>query len=143
MKLATWKAPGRAAPVAGQVVDGRAVAFADGSSVVDVLAGSGSAATGSDSWALDEVELLAPIPSPGTVYAIGLNYAKHVEETGNKPPSQPIVFVKVAGSVAPAWRADRAPRSRPAARLRGRADDRDRGRREDRRVVRRRRCQRA
>jgi len=101
MKLATWKAPGRAAPVAGQVVDGRAVAFADGSSVVDVVAGSGSAATSSDSWALDEVELLAPIPSPGTVYAIGLNYAKHVEETGNTAPSQPIVFVKVAGSVAP------------------------------------------
>jgi 2-keto-4-pentenoate hydratase/2-oxohepta-3-ene-1,7-dioic acid hydratase in catechol pathway len=35
------------------------------------------------------------------VYAIGLNYARHVEETGNKPPEVPIVFVKVAGSVAP------------------------------------------
>ena len=45
--------------------------------------------------------LLAPVPHPGTVYAIGLNYAKHVEETGGTKPEQPIVFVKVAGSVAP------------------------------------------
>jgi len=35
------------------------------------------------------------------VYAIGLNYARHVEETGATRPEQPIVFVKVAGSVAP------------------------------------------
>jgi acylpyruvate hydrolase len=41
------------------------------------------------------------VPHPGTVYAIGLNYAKHVEETGATKPEQPIVFVKVAGSVAP------------------------------------------
>ena len=45
--------------------------------------------------------LLAPVARPGTVYAIGLNYAKHVEETGGTKPEQPIVFVKVAGSVAP------------------------------------------
>ncbi len=50
---------------------------------------------------LDEVELLAPIPEPGTVYAIGLNYAKHVAETGATAPETPIVFVKVRGSVAP------------------------------------------
>ena len=101
MKLASWQAPGRQRPVAGQVIEDRAIAFADGSSVVDVLAATGSAATGSESWALDEIELMAPIPAPGTVYAIGLNYAKHVEETGNKAPEAPIVFVKVAGSVAP------------------------------------------
>jgi 2-keto-4-pentenoate hydratase/2-oxohepta-3-ene-1,7-dioic acid hydratase in catechol pathway len=101
MKLATWQPPNRQDAVAGQVVDDRVVAFADGSRVVDVLAGSGSASTGSDSWALSEVTLLAPIPAPGTVYAIGLNYARHVEETGNKAPEVPIVFVKVAGSVAP------------------------------------------
>jgi 2-keto-4-pentenoate hydratase/2-oxohepta-3-ene-1,7-dioic acid hydratase in catechol pathway len=47
------------------------------------------------------VELLQPVLEPGTVYAIGLNYAKHVEETGNTAPERPIVFVKVRGSVAP------------------------------------------
>src|SRR5437763_1020353 len=101
MKLGTWQAPGRQGPIAGQIVDERAVAFADGSRVVDVLAGTSSPSTGSDSWTLSEVSLLAPIPAPGTIYAIGLNYARHVEETGNKAPEIPIVFVKVAGSVAP------------------------------------------
>jgi 2-keto-4-pentenoate hydratase/2-oxohepta-3-ene-1,7-dioic acid hydratase in catechol pathway len=47
------------------------------------------------------VELLAPVPEPGTVYAIGMNYAKHVAEMGAEPPSAPVVFVKVRGSVAP------------------------------------------
>jgi 2-keto-4-pentenoate hydratase/2-oxohepta-3-ene-1,7-dioic acid hydratase in catechol pathway len=47
------------------------------------------------------VELLAPIPEPGSIYAIGLNYAKHIAETGAQTPEQPIVFVKVRGSVAP------------------------------------------
>jgi acylpyruvate hydrolase len=101
MKLATWHAPGREDPVAGQVLEDRVVAFADGSRVVDVLGGAGSSSPGSDSWALSDVTLLPPVPAPGTVYAIGLNYARHVEETGNKAPEVPIVFVKVAGSVAP------------------------------------------
>jgi acylpyruvate hydrolase len=50
---------------------------------------------------LSVVRLLAPIPDPGTIYAIGLNYAEHIAETGSTAPEQPIVFVKVAGSVAP------------------------------------------
>ena len=41
------------------------------------------------------------MPDPGTIYAIGLNYARHVEETGAQAPKAPIVFVKVAGSLAP------------------------------------------
>ena len=45
--------------------------------------------------------LLAPVPRPGTVYAIGLNYAKHLQEMGNQPPEQPVVFVKDAGAAAP------------------------------------------
>ncbi len=50
---------------------------------------------------MSEVHLLAPVPEPGTVYAIGLNYAKHIAETGAQRPQAPIVFVKVRGSVAP------------------------------------------
>jgi 2-keto-4-pentenoate hydratase/2-oxohepta-3-ene-1,7-dioic acid hydratase in catechol pathway len=67
--------------------------------VLDVLAGSAPARVGDQTWPLSEVELLAPVPRPGTIYAIGLNYAKHIEETGGKRPEQPIVFVKVAGSL--------------------------------------------
>jgi 2-keto-4-pentenoate hydratase/2-oxohepta-3-ene-1,7-dioic acid hydratase in catechol pathway len=102
MKLATWAVDGRDGLIAGQVLgEDTVAAFADGSSVVEVLAGTGSAETGSDSWPLADVTLSAPIPAPGTIYGIGLNYLKHIEETGNTPPEQPIVFVKVRGSVAP------------------------------------------
>jgi 2-keto-4-pentenoate hydratase/2-oxohepta-3-ene-1,7-dioic acid hydratase in catechol pathway len=100
VKLATFQAPGEQHPLAGEVDSGRVTAFADGLRVVDVLAGAASQA-GSDSWALSEVTLLAPVPEPGTIYAIGLNYAKHIAETGAETPAAPIVFVKVRGSVAP------------------------------------------
>jgi acylpyruvate hydrolase len=100
MKLATFRAPGGSQPLAGEVVDGRVVAFADGVGVVDVLSGA-TPSRGSDSWDLSEVTLLAPVPRPGTIYAIGLNYAKHLQEMGNQPPEQPVVFVKVAGAAAP------------------------------------------
>jgi acylpyruvate hydrolase len=100
MRLASFRVPGRDQPLAGEVVDDRVVAFDGGVGVVDVLAGT-PASRGADSWSLDEVTLLAPVPRPGTIYAIGLNYAKHVEETGNEPPSAPVVFVKVAGAAAP------------------------------------------
>ena len=100
MKLATFRAPGRSQPLAGEVLDDRVVAFEGGVGVADVLAGA-TPTRGSDSWGLSEVTLLAPIPRPGTIYAIGRNYAAHAAEMGNQPPEQPIVFVKVAGSVAP------------------------------------------
>jgi 2-keto-4-pentenoate hydratase/2-oxohepta-3-ene-1,7-dioic acid hydratase in catechol pathway len=65
-----------------------------------VLAGA-TPHTDEVAWPLDEVTLLAPVPEPGTVYAIGLNYEKHIAETGAQRPQAPIVFVKVRGSVAP------------------------------------------
>jgi acylpyruvate hydrolase len=101
MKLVTFKAPELGDPLAGEVVDDRVFVFREPSTTVgDVLAGE-SAEQGPDSWLLSEVTLLPPIPRPGTIYAIGLNYAKHVEETGGQRPEQPIVFVKVVNSVAP------------------------------------------
>jgi len=98
MKLATFRAPGDSQPRAGAVEEDRVRAFADGVTVTDVLGGHVPAPT-EDAYALSEVVLLAPVPRPGTVYAIGLNYARHVEETGGQRPEQPIVFVKVAASL--------------------------------------------
>jgi acylpyruvate hydrolase len=101
MKLATFQAPGHDEPLSGVVEGGSVRAFGGADGVREALAtGEAPAATGGE-WSLDEVALLAPVPHPGTVFAIGLNYAKHVEETGGTKPEQPIVFVKVAGSVAP------------------------------------------
>jgi len=96
VKLATFEVNGEVH--AGTVDDGRVTAFAG--SVREAL-GSGVPSERLGSWPLSEITLLAPIPDPGTIYAIGLNYAKHVEETGGSRPEQPIVFVKVRGSVAP------------------------------------------
>jgi acylpyruvate hydrolase len=101
VKLATFLAPGHDQPLAGQVLDDSVVTFADGRGVIDVLAAGRSAAADGESWPLSEITLLAPVPEPGTVYAIGLNYAAHVAETGAQRPEVPIVFVKVRGSVAP------------------------------------------
>ena len=100
MKLATFLAPDRERPAAGVLDGDRVVALAGELAVIDVLAGA-PAETTDASWALSDVELLAPVPEPGTIYAIGLNYAKHIAETGAQRPEQPIVFVKVRGSVAP------------------------------------------
>jgi acylpyruvate hydrolase len=99
MKLATFVAPdGRV--LAGDVTDERVHAFTEPVTVRDVLAGQ-EPRRGGDSWPLDQVNLLAPLDPPGTIYAIGLNYAKHVAETGAEQPEQPLVFVKVAGSASP------------------------------------------
>lgn len=100
MKLATFRAPGAQHPAAGVVEGERVRALAGAVTVTEVLAGAAPEPSERD-FALDEVELLCPVPRPGTVYAIGLNYARHVEETGATRPEAPIVFVKVAGSVAP------------------------------------------
>ncbi len=100
MKLATFLAPGGQQSLAGEVDDGHVRAFPAGRRVVDVLAGA-SPAPSADGWPLAEVTLLAPIPEPGVIYAIGLNYAAHVAETGAQQPETPIVFTKVRGSVAP------------------------------------------
>lgn len=43
---------------------------------------------------LSEVTLLAPIPRPGKLLGIGLNYAEHIDETGRDKPEYPLFFTK-------------------------------------------------
>ncbi len=43
--------------------------------------------------------LLAPIPSPGKVICIGLNYRDHAEESGVEVPSEPVCFSKFSSAV--------------------------------------------
>jgi 2-keto-4-pentenoate hydratase/2-oxohepta-3-ene-1,7-dioic acid hydratase in catechol pathway len=51
---------------------------------------------------LDSVRLLCPVPSPGKIVCIGLNYRSHAEEQGAKPPETPAIFAKFANALAPA-----------------------------------------
>ncbi|SDU52084.1 fumarylacetoacetate hydrolase family protein [Jiangella alkaliphila] len=60
------------------------------------------AARAGDGVALDEVELLAPIPRPRrNVFAVGANYRGHVEESEHSagPPASPIFFTKATTTV--------------------------------------------
>jgi acylpyruvate hydrolase len=104
MRLITFLPPGGGEPVAGEVRDDQAIAFGDGSTVQDRLAsGDLSPATG-DAHPLADVTLLAPVPRPRAILAIGLNYKAHIDEgeVADEPPEKPIVFVKLpAASVPP------------------------------------------
>ena len=48
---------------------------------------------------LSEVKLKAPIPRPGKIICIGLNYSDHAAETGQAIPTVPIVFAKYENTV--------------------------------------------
>jgi 2-keto-4-pentenoate hydratase/2-oxohepta-3-ene-1,7-dioic acid hydratase in catechol pathway len=45
------------------------------------------------------VKLLAPVPRPGKIICVGLNYRDHAKETGKAVPTEPILFPKFANSV--------------------------------------------
>jgi 2-keto-4-pentenoate hydratase/2-oxohepta-3-ene-1,7-dioic acid hydratase in catechol pathway len=48
----------------------------------------------------DEITLEAPIPKPGKIICIGLNYRNHAIESGMEIPKSPIIFSKFLTSVA-------------------------------------------
>jgi 2-keto-4-pentenoate hydratase/2-oxohepta-3-ene-1,7-dioic acid hydratase in catechol pathway len=48
---------------------------------------------------LSEVRLLAPIARPGKIFAIGLNYADHIAESGAETPKDQVWFAKAPTAV--------------------------------------------
>ena len=44
---------------------------------------------------------LPPIPNPGKILCIGLNYRKHAEETGSPIPQYPVVFTRFNNTLVP------------------------------------------
>lgn len=48
---------------------------------------------------LAQTRLLAPIPRPGKVVCLGLNYRDHAAESGADVPSEPVIFGKACTSV--------------------------------------------
>ena len=70
-----------------------------GPSLVDWLAfGTQGVATAAPR-PLAEVRLLAPVPRPGKIVCVGLNYRDHARETGQAIPTEPVLFSKYANSV--------------------------------------------
>jgi 2-keto-4-pentenoate hydratase/2-oxohepta-3-ene-1,7-dioic acid hydratase in catechol pathway len=105
MKLASVN--GRAALVLGDEIadvatacDGRfgsdPMALYDEWDVFKDFAATVSSATGP----LVDADLCNPVPQPRQVFAIGLNYRSHAEESGMAVPAVPAVFTKFPASLA-------------------------------------------
>jgi 2-keto-4-pentenoate hydratase/2-oxohepta-3-ene-1,7-dioic acid hydratase in catechol pathway len=101
MRLATFLPPGGDEPLAGEVRGDEVAAFTDAATVLDRLAAGDRTPAGGPTFALADVELLAPVPRPRAIFGIGLNYSEHAAETGRDLPEAPIVFMKLPSSAAP------------------------------------------
>jgi acylpyruvate hydrolase len=51
---------------------------------------------------VEGARLLPPIPDPGKIVLLGLNYRSHAEEAGLEAPETPTFFAKFANALAPA-----------------------------------------
>jgi 2-keto-4-pentenoate hydratase/2-oxohepta-3-ene-1,7-dioic acid hydratase in catechol pathway len=108
MRLISFRTDGQ--PRLGVVSGDRAFAASDlvpgGPRTMDELLGGGaealaqlrSAAGAAESERhgrpISELHLLAPVPRPGKVIAIGRNYPAHAAESDSPPPTAPLIFAK-------------------------------------------------
>ena len=56
-------------------------------------------------------QLLAPVPNPGKLICIGLNYRDHAAEAGLATPAEPVVFAKLSNTVNGPYSPIRMPRA--------------------------------
>jgi 2-keto-4-pentenoate hydratase/2-oxohepta-3-ene-1,7-dioic acid hydratase in catechol pathway len=100
-----WVEAGRVTPVAGTAGNHLPATMADlvagGAAALARLRAAGPklAAATTGGRPFDELELLAPLPRPGKVVAVGLNYLGHATEQHQQPPSEPLVFAKLPSAV--------------------------------------------
>ncbi len=66
----------------------------------DTLAWLGDRELENVTFGIEQVRLLAPIPRPGKIIGVGLNYVDHARETKKAVPTKPILFAKFSSSVA-------------------------------------------
>jgi 2-keto-4-pentenoate hydratase/2-oxohepta-3-ene-1,7-dioic acid hydratase in catechol pathway len=65
----------------------------------EALASAGRNLLKSEAISLSDVAVLPPLPAPGKIICIGLNYADHSAESGFKVPDYPTVFGRFASSL--------------------------------------------
>jgi len=75
--------------------------LAGGKPVMDAVAKACAKPKAGAVVAAKSARYLAPIPNPGKILCIGLNYRKHAEETGNPIPPYPIVFTRFTSTLVP------------------------------------------
>lgn len=111
MRLVTFTA-GTGVPAIGVVVEDRVLSLSTSSfpDMTAFLAGGtaalleAAALTGGETrpeavFNLNQVRLLAPVPRPGKIIAVGLNYRDHAIETRQEIPTIPIIFAKFSSSI--------------------------------------------
>jgi 2-keto-4-pentenoate hydratase/2-oxohepta-3-ene-1,7-dioic acid hydratase in catechol pathway len=89
---------------ATEVLDGGPATMVDliagGSrAVASLREGIGGSSISDRGRPLAEADLLAPLPRPGKIVAIGRNYREHAVEEGVEPPPAPLIFAKWPSSV--------------------------------------------
>jgi 2-keto-4-pentenoate hydratase/2-oxohepta-3-ene-1,7-dioic acid hydratase in catechol pathway len=65
------------------------------------------------SHALKDVTLLAPIARPGKIFAIGLNYADHIAESGVETPKEQVWFTKAVTAINAPFAPVQIPKASP------------------------------
>jgi 2,4-didehydro-3-deoxy-L-rhamnonate hydrolase len=82
-----------------------AAAYANWDATVAAASAATAPGSGAAVVAIDDATLSAPSPAPRQVFAIGLNYRAHADETGQAHPDAPNVFTKwvscLSGPYAP------------------------------------------
>jgi len=104
MKIASFDAGD--GPETGVVIGNRIHSTGIAGSMIDLIAQwdkvkeAVAANAGRDpGLSLDDIRLLAPVARPGKIFAIGLNYADHIAESGMGTPAQQVWFTKAVTSV--------------------------------------------
>ena len=68
-------------------------------SMLEAAFDAGGSEVADSTLALDEVELVAPVPRPSKIVAVGVNYREHASEQSREPPDHPVLFAKLPTSV--------------------------------------------
>jgi len=111
MRLVTFTA-GTGVPAIGVVVEDRVLSLSTSSfpdmtaflaggtaALLEAAALSGGETRPEAVFNLNQVRLLAPVPRPGKIIAVGLNYRDHAIETRQEIPTIPIIFAKFSSSI--------------------------------------------
>ena len=72
---------------------------ASGAAGMEAAARAAGNAPADATHAIDSVQLLPPVPHPGKVLCLGLNYADHAAEGGNAKPEYPSFFMRGPSSL--------------------------------------------
>ena len=100
MRLASYEHEGRARV---GVVAGDAVIDSGATSMIELIADWNAhrarLASLTGGVPLGAVHLLAPVPRPGKVFAIGLNYADHIAESKMEAPKRQVWFTKAQTAI--------------------------------------------